>query len=295
MSRLGLTLTITLCAAAAFAQPGVQPGVQPGQSMRRPEDPLAQLTPEQRQSFNANAALFNADKFTEALTGFRALIADLPTASPAQVLVAKFTAEAALNTGDRPYAFTLLKPIEAASPDDWQARSLLARAYAESADKTQRDAEIAALIALHKADTQSQIGKLTQFLLERDSLSNGGFVRIWYSLEPWGRYKTYVYSRIFDKDGNQVLRVTLESSDFDQSLFAKEHPDLAAAGARRFSLDGYGPDQKLPNGNITQTHMTFDFFDGSASYDVVRERILAIAENKKAPISSTVRSVPPPR
>ncbi len=57
-------------------------------------------------------------------------------------------------------------------------------------------------------------------------------------------------------------------------------------------MDGYGPDQKLPNGNTTQTHMLFGFFDGRPSYDVVRERILAIAEGRKTPLSRTDPGVP---
>jgi tetratricopeptide (TPR) repeat protein len=279
-----LLFTLTLYTASLLAQTV--------QSTRPPEDPLAALTPEQRQTFIADATLFNAGKFPEALAGFRALLANLPDGLPAHILTAKFAAEASLNMGDRPYAFALLKPIEAANPDDWQARSLLARYYAENGDKAQRDAELVALVALHKADPQSQIGKLTQFLLERDTLSNGGSVRIWYSLEPWGNFKAYISSRIFDKDGNQVLRVTLESSDFDQPMFVKEHPDLAAKGDRRFSMDGYGPDQKMANGNVTQTHMLFGFFDGRPSYDVVRERIIAIAEGKKAPLSRTDPGLP---
>ena len=164
-------------------------------------------------------------------------------------------------------------------------RSLLARAYAEAGDKTQRDSELAALVALHKANPGTPVGKTTQILLEHDTLANGGGVSIWYSLEPWGQFKTYVYSRIFDKDGNQTLRVTLESSDFDQPMWAKQHADLAAKGERMFSMDGYGPDQKQPNGNITQTHMTFGFFDGHPPYDTVRDRILKIAEGQKAPLS----------
>ena len=128
---------------------------------------------------------------------------------------------------------------------------------------------------------------MQQVLLERIPESKGT-IRIWYSLEPWGRYKTYLFARIYDDAGQQVERVTLESSDFDQPLFAKEHPDLAARGDRRFSLDGYGEDQHLPNGTVTQTHSTFGFFDGQPPYDTVRARIVQIAQQQAAaPISQT--------
>jgi Tetratricopeptide repeat len=248
-------------------------------------DPLTGLTPAQKEAFAAAAKPFAAQHFAEALTQLKPLLAAAPEGSPAQILIAKYTAEAEIDTGDRDDAVALLKPIQAAFPNDWQARSLLARAYAEAGDKTQRDAELAAVVALHKANPDTPVGKATQILLEHDALTNGGSVSIWYSLEPWGRYKTYVYSRVFDKDGNQTLRVTLESSDFDQPMWAKNHADLAAKGERMFSMDGYGPDQKLPNGQITQSHMTFGFFDGQPPYDTTRERILKIAEGKQGPMS----------
>lgn len=250
-------------------------------------DPLAALTPAQKDSFLAAGKDFAAEQYGPALATLKPLVAQLPPGSPAQGMLAKYAAEAALNTGDRAYALGLLKPIEAADAYDWQAKSLLARADAEAGDKPARDAELASLTRMHKEMPSAQIGKLTQILLERDVLANGGTIRIWYSLEPWGRYKTYLFSRVFDKAGQQTLRIALESSDFDQPMFVKEHPEQAARGDRRFSLDGYGQDVKAANGGVTQTHMTFGFFDGRPPYDTVRARMLTIAEGKGAPISSS--------
>lgn len=163
---------------------------------------------------------------------------------------------------------------------------MLARIYAETGQKQKRDAEIAHLVDLHKRAVSPQIARLQQFLLERIPTANGS-IRIWYSLEPWGQYKTYIFSRVYDKTGQQILRITLESSDFDQPLFAKQHPDLAAQGVRLFSLDGYGQAQKLPNGGSTFTHMTFGFYNGQPAYDSIRERMIQIAEGQGKPVSKT--------
>jgi hypothetical protein len=38
---------------------------------------------------------------------------------------------------------------------------------------------------------------------------------------------------------------------------------------RRFSLDGFRQDQSQPNGNTTQTHLMFGFYDGQPPYDIV--------------------------
>ena len=272
-------LGLVLAGAMAVAQQGTSAPKAPS------SDPMAQLTQDQRNTFQAATKAFTAERYSGALDDFKALIAQLPAGTPAQVLCSKYAAEAALNTGDRAYALGLLLPIEKSDPYDWQARSLLARAYAEGGDKAGRDRELAAVVTMHKEMPATQIGKLTQILLEHDVLASGGSVRIWYSLEPWGRFKTYVYSRMYDKAGQQTLRVTLESSDFDQPLFAKEHPDQAAKGERRFSLDGYGQDVQSAGGGLTQTHATYGFFDGQPAYDLVRTRILAIAEGKASPIS----------
>jgi hypothetical protein len=206
-------------------------------------------------------------------------------------LVAKLAAESAINTGDRQFALETLKPMEAADANDWQAAALLARVYAESGQKQQRDAEIAHLVDLHKRVASPQIAQLQQFLLERIPTGNGS-MRIWYSLEPWGKYQTYIFSRIYDQSGQQIYHITLESADYDQPLFAKQHPDLAAQGIRLFSLDGWGEPQKLPDGGSSFTHATFGFFNGQPSYDDIRERMVQIAEGRSGPMSKTERTTP---
>lgn len=246
-------------------------------------DPLSALTPEQRTRFQAATGKFAVGDYAGALPGLRELLKELPPGAPAQVVVAKYASESALNVGDREYAFGLLKPILAATPDDWQAQSLLVRAYAESGQKAERDAALAHLMDLRKQGAYPQLNRMDQFLMERVAIKDG-FIRIWYSFVPWGGYKTYMFARVYDSSGQQILRVTLESSDSDQPQFAKEHPDEAGKGMRRFSLDGYGPDRKLDNGQVSQTHMTFGFYDGQPSYDTVRDRMVAIASKQVVPV-----------
>jgi tetratricopeptide (TPR) repeat protein len=257
----------------------------------RPTDVTAQFSPDQRGLYNTGLECFRSESFPEALAAFRKLLPQLTPGTPGQVHVAKFAAEAAIDAGDRQYALDLLKPIEAADPNDWQASCLLARVYAEKGEKEPRDAEIAHAIDLHKRAVSPQIAKMQQFLLERIPLASGS-VRVWYSLEPWGQYKTYLFARVYDGAGQQAFRVSLESADFDQPLFAKDNPDLAAKGVRLFSLDGYGNPQKLPNGNSSFTHATFGFFKGQPSYDSIRERIVKIAEERSKPASQTEHAAP---
>jgi hypothetical protein len=98
---------------------------------------------------------------------------------------------------------------------------------AETGDKQGRDGQLAHLVDLRKRAVSPQIAQMKQLLIGRISIPSG-FIRVWYSLEPWGSYKTYLFCRVYNPAGEQVLRIALESADFDQPQFAKEHPDLAA-------------------------------------------------------------------
>ena len=246
-----------------------------------PPGSLARLTQTQKKAFMESQDMFVAGRYADALGVLRGLLAQIPPNTKAQSAMAERTAEAALEAGERAYAISLLKPIEERDGSDCLARTLLARADAEDGRSAERDAEISALTALHKQAPKSPVGKLDVFLLEQHSLKGGGIVRIWYVLHPWGPFNTHLYSEILDASGGTILRIELDSADSDQVYFREIHPDLAAKGDRRFSLDAFGPNP-LPDGRID--HALIQFFDGTPSYDAVRERILAIAERSAKPV-----------
>jgi hypothetical protein len=94
-------------------------------------------------------------------------------------------------------------------------------------------------------------------------------------------------------EGKIVSRATLESNDPDQAAFAKEHPEDASKGVRKFSLDGYQETGINSNGQRTQTHFTYKFFIGQPAYEAVREEFISIATGKATPISSRPNLVVP--
>jgi hypothetical protein len=245
---------------------------------------IARLTPEQKQQYDGAVMNFNGQNYADSLVHYKALLKDLPN----DPILLKFSAEAALNTGDTAYALNNLKPVAQANPDDWQAAGLLTRAYAESGDKTNRDAGIAHMIELHKRGITP--AHLQQYLLEH-VLVDGKTVLIFTSLEPWGHYKVYNYAQVYDEDAHLALRLTLESNDSDQPLFARQHPTEAAAGARLFSIDGYSGTAAGSDTQHTETHATYKFFTGQPSYDTVRETFLSIASDKSSPVSNRVNNV----
>lgn len=247
--------------------------------------------PAEQAAFQQAGRQFDAHQFAPALAAFKQLIAQ----NPGNSTYKKFAAEAALNTGDATYVLTTLTPLEQIDPADWQVRMLLARAYAQSAaepgHKQKRDEELAEIIRLHLADPDSRLGKLRDFHLE-DVRQGDQLIQFYPALTPWGPYKVHLIARLSSGEPPVPgLRITLESGDGDQPLFAQQHPAEAAAGKRLFSLDGYAPDRQGPDGKTIQTHYTYAFFVGEPTYDEVRARILAIAANTLKPVSSRVAPV----
>ena len=276
-------LVLLKCSLAAALTAGLLTAKLTAQELTTRCDPpsgsLERLSRTQKKAFIESQDKFIGGQFADALAELRALLAQLPPNSPAHSAMAERAAEAALEAGERAYAISLLKPIEEHDSSDCLARTLLARARAEDGQSPERDAEISALTALHKQAPNSPAGKLDMFLLEKHSLKGGRIVTIWYALRPWGPHNTHLTAAILNASGDTVLRIELDSDDGDQVYFKETHPDLAAKGDRRYSLDVFGPEQALPNGT---DHNLIQFFDGAPSYDTVRERILAIAENSDA-------------
>ena len=238
--------------------------------------------------FEAGGKAFQAGHYAEALTDFKQLIKE----EPGNDTYKKFAAEAALNSGDADFVLATLPAVEAKHPDDWQARLLLARAYAQTAEvedhTAKRDEELAAVRRLHAVDAKddkSELGKLRDFKLETVH-EDGVTVQIFPAFVPWGPYNVHLLARTFDADKQPGLVITLESGDADQALFAEQHPKEAAAGLRSFSLDGYRPGPRDADGQATQTHYTYGFFIGEPAYDAVRTQMLAVAAGKQKPLSS---------
>jgi hypothetical protein len=219
-----------LLAVSSFAQSTASP---------EPATPTPSSAPERQQRLDKARKDFAAEHWQEAFSEFT----ELHRQSPADAKISEFLAESALNIGNTELAISLMEPIRKASPERWEASALLARAYAESNRDAERDAEIANLKQLHYTEFAPRIAALQSILLERRVLPNGS-VRIWYGLEPWGKFNTYLFARIYDAQGVETYHVALDSSDVDQAVWAKTHAQEAAAGERVFYLDGYDRPQK---------------------------------------------------
>ncbi len=254
--------------------------------METVQDLAARLTPEQKQLFDGATKAFDAQHYADSLPTFKQLLTQLPD----DPILLKFAGEAALNVGDTNFAISTLKPLAAANPNDWQAAAILTRACAAAGDTACRDSGMTHMLDLHRQGITPP--NLRQYVLERIKSGNNTLL-IRTSLEPWGPYKVFDLGQVLDSDGKIFLRITLESSDGDQPMFAKEHPKEAAEGLRQFSLDAYRETGLNSAGQRTQAHYTFKFFVGQPPYQTVRDEFVKIAEGKANPISSRTNLVVP--
>ena len=247
------------------------------------------LTAEQQTLFNAAKKDFgerHPELALEKMKQLHAMVPENPT-------ITDGTAETAVTLGDDAYALSLLKPWVATHSEDSFALEWLARAYAESGDAAGRDATIAAVLKLHQTTTNEQFKRADRFVVERVKLAQG-LLDIYYALVPFSPYHIHMLGRQVDANNALVRQITLESNDIDQVSFAKEHPDMAAKGVRRFSMDTYSASRPGPNGTATQTQALIGFMDGQPSYDEVKARMLKVAGGEISPAASR-SGVPVPK
>lgn len=262
--------------AIALPQANPSAAVTPREST---QDLMARLTPQQKQQFDEATNAYRGHRYADSLAIFKQMLKDMP----GDAILLKFASESALNSGDDGFALSALKPIAAADPDDWQAAVMLTRACAQAGDKACRDAGMAHMTDLHSRGITPP--SMQEYAVESVK-AGANTLTINTSLVPWGYYKVYAYGKATDADGKLFLSISLESSDFDQPAFAKEHPDEAAKGIRQFSLDAYRETGLNGDGKRTQTHFTYKFFAGQPSYETIREDFLKIVNGQIKPVSS---------
>jgi hypothetical protein len=235
------------------------------------QDPLGELTPENRDLFHAMREAAKKGQDADVLADGKRLLPALQTGTPLTDFVTLLTANAATEAGETSYALSLVKPLVEAHPNDWHVATLLARLYTESGEKALRDQQVARVVALHKQSTDPDFIKLHIFPIQKINLHSGYAVFL-YPFEPLTPHNIYLVALIYTNDGKQEYRIEIDSEDVDQALFKpKKHGD------RRFSIDSYRQNETNPNWPESQA--LYGFIDGLFDYDTMRDRIVTIAND----------------
>lgn len=205
-----------------------------------------------------------------ALAGFQ----EVTAGDPKNIVAYNMAGNCSLRLKDYPAAVVSFRKALELQPGESHNEAGLIEAYARAGMTPERDAE-----REHLVQIKSSGGLPPNFHFVYDAFSVGDknveVVEFYPDLSS-GYHFRYWFNEL-DVQGKQVYRIALESDDGDQTFFAKEHPKEAAAGQRRFSMDGYGQN----------THSTYRFYDGEPTYAQVRDEVMQSFSGKMKPSSST--------
>ncbi|MFZ0662982.1 MAG: tetratricopeptide repeat protein [Acidobacteriaceae bacterium] len=247
------------------------------QSAPAVSNPDSQISPQAEAKVIAN---LQARNYAAALTGAKAILTDHPTSSKANKLVGVIFLDQQKPSDALPY---FQKALQLA-PNDAGVHGLLLQAYAESGDKAGRDKQRAILRRYHSDGKHPEFAQIPSYLIETIPVGNK-IIQAAEFYQPTGEFHFYYRFNIFDSAGHIQSFIALESDDADQVLYAQQNPKQAAAGQRRFSLDGYS---KSADGHVIQALYTF--YDGKPTYDNVRALVIKLVQSGKSPVAATSTS-----
>ena len=235
-----------------------------------------QTNPDARIDQQAEAkviASLQSRNFDDALTGAKAILAANPASPKANKLVGVVLLDRQKPVDALPYFEKALQ----LAPDDPTVHGLLLQAYAQSGDKAMRDQQRTILRGFYSDGKHPEFAQIPSYLIETIPVGDK-IVQATEFYQPFGEFHFYYRFNIFDSDGRIQSFIALESDDTDQVVYAQQHPKEAAAGQRRFSLDGYA---RSANGNVTQSLYTS--YNGQPSYDDVRALVVKLVQTGKSP------------
>lgn len=221
-------------------------------------------------------AAFRQEDYARALLIFRQVIA----ADPSDIVAYNVAANCSLQLHDYPFAIDSFKHALQLQPDEYHNISGLMRAYTLAGMAPERDE-----LRKHIADVE-RAGKLPAAFNYVFDTFDAGDKKIEVAEFPkiQGFYGERYRFKVFNSGGKQIFCVTLESDELEQKAWAEHHKQEAAAGGRRFQLDGY----------TTDSHSTYGFYDGEPPYEQVREEVKQVLAGKKQAISKTTYPSPRP-
>lgn len=273
------TIALPRLSAQVLTVP-TQKAQKPTAQKQAPPDPDAGVSPQAEAKVVASLEAHNS---TAAMAGAKAILAANPDSPKANKLVGVIYLDEHNSADALPYFQIALR----LSPDDPTINALLLQAYAEAGDKSHRDEQRAILRRYHDDGQHPVFAQIPSFLIETIPVGDKT-VQAAEFYTPSGQFHFYYRFNVFDNSGHMLSFFALQSDDADQMLFDKQHPKQAAAGERRFSLDGYA---RAADGKVTQA--LYMYFNGKPHYDDVRNLVVKLVQEGKEPVSAAAPAAPP--
>ncbi len=181
----------------------------------------------------------------------------------ASCAIALYRADLAVSYGER---------ARALEPDNWKVDTTLVTAYAMAGETRKRDAERAALHALHTSGKVQDAAETSGFLLDRFKAKRYSADAVEY-FTPVGRFHIYYRFVVHNHRGQRAWQIDVQSDDFNQASWAKAYPEQAAGGQRQFQITGEGEGVRSD----------YRSFSGSPNYDWIRARVIEILDAQSGP------------
>lgn len=208
-------------------------------------------------------AAFQANDCPSAIKLFHQVTAS----NPADIVAYNMSGNCSLRLKDYAAAINAFKHALQIQADEWHNISGLIHAYTLAGMTQERD-ELEKHI--EELEREGKLPDTFSYVFEAFQVSNQQ-VEVSKYPKIAGFYGERYRFNAYNKDGTLVFRVALESAQLEQPLWAKEHKELAAAGGRKFSLDGYS----------SEGHYTYGFYDGEPEYAKLREEVEQVFTGKK--------------
>jgi tetratricopeptide (TPR) repeat protein len=271
MLRVALALAMLSLAAGAADK---------GQQNSSPAQPTGEASAQNA----ASADLRLHDAYTtfqnKDYAGALAISREVALNHPENVQAHNLIGNCALELKDYPTAVAAFKRALQLMPDEEHNLTGIMKAYALAGMTKEIDGERAHLREILE---QGRLSKDFCYMFETYKVGDKN-VRVTECPKLAGRYNVRYWFHIYDANDQLLRRVALESDDIDQTLWAKSHPDLAAAGQRDFSLDGYAQN----------THALYRFYEeGEPSYQQLREDVARIIAGEFKPVTGMTYATAP--
>ncbi len=271
--RLVLMMFVVL---ALFAQ--AQPTPQSKPQEQSPVGKLPSGSPEtdavEATMREAGAAFYRQD-YVRALR----LFSEVLVKTPDNIVALNMSGNCSLQLHDYPSAIERFKLALALRPGEWHNIAGLLEAYSLGGFKKEREQE---LEYVKRLKSEGKLPKNFSFITDVFDMGLRKVQVMEFYPDLAGKDKYRYWFNIFNPQGQQTYRVTVESNDGDQPLWARKHPKEAAAGQRMFSLDGYSP----------TSHTTYRFYDGEPPYETVVADVQLILQGKLKGMSASTVSGP---
>jgi hypothetical protein len=204
----------------------------------------------------------------EALRLFSLVLAQDPNNAQVNLLAAG----AAIESLQMELALKYAQRAQQLDPGDWKVHLTLLVADAGTGRLKERDQERELVRQFHADGKHPDAAQSNGFMVDYFALKDYRIRAVEY-FAPIGKPHFAYRFLVYGQDRKQLWTVALESDDLDQASWASAHKELAATGAREYSLEGYG----------TDTHTSYRDYSGKPSYDDVKAEVIRILNQQPLP------------